>query len=178
MEDFILKKLDVSNAPRRFRTIKLTKPAKNKKPDKKMNQYLVEAFLCYASGMFKACVALCRTAMEIGIRDQLNEAILVKYVGKNCDELIQEEKKHFREGNIRKEKKIWELIDNLNSLLGFKGISENRRNELKKLAHCIRIKGNIIVHSQENIETMDREKETQDVLLRTRNLLAEIYSIM
>ncbi len=179
LDDFIIDRgLDFSNARKRFKDVKLTESAKNKKPHKKMNEYLTEAFWCYVAGMIKACVALCRTAMEIGIIDQLNETILVKYAGKNCDELIQEENEHFKKGNISKNKGLRKLIDDLDKLLKRKGVSENRRKELKKSAHFIRIKGNIIVHSQENMKILDREKESLDVLKMTRGFLAEIYTIM
>jgi hypothetical protein len=177
LDDFILKKLNFLDAPRRFKSIELTEPAKNKKPDKKMNEYLIEALLCYLAGMFRACVVLCRTAIEIGIRDQINVPGSRKYERKNCDELIQEEEKHREKG--RKERSLKDLIKkDLYDLLKRKGISENRRDELKELAHCIRIKGNIIAHSQENMEILDREKETLNVLLMTRDFLAKIYSMI
>jgi len=178
LDDFIQQGLDFSNASRRFKNMPLMEPAKNKRPDRKMNEYLNEAFWCYVAGTFKACVALCRTAMEIGIRDQLNEPGLIKHKGRNCDELIQEEEKKHREKG--REEKFLKLLINkdLYDLLKRKGISKNRRDELKNLAHCIRIKGNIIVHSQKNIQIQDREKETLNVLLMTRDFLAEIYSIM
>ena len=175
LNKFLQEKLDFSNAPRRFKGIELTEPAKNKKPDKKMNEYLIEALLCYVVGMFKACVVLCRTAIEIGVRDQLNVPGLIKYEGKKCDELIQQEEKYYGQHKMRDDKSLRTLI-NKDSLLN--GISKNRRDELRKLAHCIRIKGNIIAHSQENTSILDREKETLNVLLMTRDFLAKIYSIM
>jgi hypothetical protein len=176
LEDFIYQGLDLSNAQKRFKDVKLTKSAKKKKPHDKMNEYLTEAFWCYVAGMFKACVALCRTAMEIGIRDQVNEPTLVEYKKKNCDELIQEEKKHWEKGNIKMDKNLRTLIEvDLKTLYKRKEVSENKRKELKKSAHCIRIKGNIIAHSQK--DTADREQETRDVLLRTREFLAEIYNL-
>jgi len=179
LDQFIQEGLDFSNARKRFKDVKLTESAKNKKPHEKMNEYLTEAFWCYVAGMFKACVALCRTAMEMGIRDQLNKTILVNYARKDCDELIQEEEEHWKKGNLSKEKGLQGLIEMyLKTLSKRKGVSENIRKELKKSAHCVRIKGNIIVHSQKNIKTLDNEKESLDVLKMTRAFLAEIYSIM
>ena len=179
LDQFIQEGLDFSNAQRRFKGIQLTEAAKKKKPDRKMNEYLTEAFWCHVGGMFKACVVLCRTAIEIGIRDQLNEPAIIKYEGKSCDELIQEEKdqKH----NIWKEKNLGGkegLIRKYLEKLERKGISEKKRNELERKADCIRIKGNIIAHSKEDMGIPDREKETLNVLKMTRGFLAEIYNIM
>ena len=91
-------------------------------------------------------------------------------------ELIQEEKEHWEKGNIKKDKNLGNLIRvDLKTLCKRKRVSENKRKELKKSAHCIRIKGNIIVHSQKDIA--DSEEETRDVLLMTREFLAEIYNL-
>lgn len=176
INEFIEEGLNVSTAQRRFKDIQLTQAARNKKPDTKMNDYLIEASWCYVAGMFKACVALCRTAMEIGIRDQVNEPTSVEYKEKDCDKLIQEERKHWEKGNIRMGKNLRKLInDDLKDSCKRKEVPENKRKELIKSAHCIRIKGNIIVHAQN--DTADREQETLDILLMTRDFLAEIYNL-
>jgi hypothetical protein len=178
INEFIDKGVNFSTAQRRFKSIQLTQATRNKKPDRKMNEYLIEAFWCFVIGMFKAAAVLCRTAIERGIRDQLDEEAIIKYEGTSCGELIQEEKdqKH----NIWKEKKLGGkkgLIETYIKKLEQKGISAKKMDELKVIANCIRIKGNIIVHSQEDMEISDREEETLDILLMTRGFLAEIYNV-
>ena len=174
--DYIYHNIGISKAHKRFKNIKLTESAKNKKPDNKMNEYLTEAFWCYVTGMFKACVALCRTSIEIGIRDQVSESTKLKYKEKNYHGLIKEDEKHLKEGNRRNNRTLAQLINwDLKSLCKRKGCPENKTKRLLKLANFIKRRGNIIIHS--NKDTADKEEETRDILMGTREFLGDIYNL-
>ena len=174
--DYIYQGLDSSNAQKRFKNVKLADSAKNKMPHEKMNEYLTEAFWCYVTGMFKACVALCRTSIEIGIRDQVSESTKLKYKEKNYHGLIKEDEKHLKEGNRRNNRTLAQLINwDLKSLCKRKGCPENKTKRLLKLANFIKRRGNIIIHS--NKDTADKEEETRNILMGTREFLGDIYNL-
>jgi hypothetical protein len=123
-----------------------------------LKEYFAELREAYAHGLYKSCVAICRTLLEVSLKDGLSK--IEKY--RNTTDILK----------MGKNKADFEfsLFENISIAYSLGLVSK----DLKEKANTIRTQGNKIVHSKDG-NSKEKQTNVYEIVKNTIEIIESLY---